>query len=50
MPLNRTLMTLSHEMLHSHVRKIFDSIFYSEEKTGEENYKSYYNIYKQKIE
>ncbi len=45
-----TLMTLSHEMLHSHVRKIFDSIFYSEEKTGEENYKSYYNIYKQKIE
>ncbi|MBK9672322.1 MAG: hypothetical protein IPO70_08710 [Bacteroidetes bacterium] len=30
-----TLMTLTHEMLHSHVRVIINSIFFSEEKTEE---------------
>ncbi|MBK9800226.1 MAG: hypothetical protein IPP56_11140, partial [Bacteroidetes bacterium] len=45
-----TLMTLTHEMLHSHVRVIINSIFFSEEKTEEENYKSYYNKYRKKVE
>lgn len=45
-----TLMTITHEMLHSFVRIMFTSIFYgSEHKSDDENYNSYYENYKKTV-
>ena len=45
-----SLMTITHEMLHSHVRIILNSIFYGDENDSEkQTYQSFYNKYSKKI-
>ncbi|MDR0605682.1 MAG: hypothetical protein LBG80_15400 [Bacteroidales bacterium] len=46
-----TLMTITHEMLHSHVRIIFDSIFYTDSSDGnyKDSYSKFYEKFSQKI-
>ncbi len=45
-----SLMTITHEMLHSHVRLILNSVFYgSEENTAETNFDAFYHRYLSKM-
>jgi|JI6StandDraft_1071083.scaffolds.fasta_scaffold01581_10 curved DNA-binding protein CbpA len=45
-----SLMTITHEMLHSHVRMILNTIFYGvEDQSEEQTYTSFYNLYRDKI-
>ena len=45
-----SLLTITHEMLHSHVRLLLNSIFYGDENiSDEENYKLFFNKYSKKI-
>lgn len=44
-----SLLTITHEMLHSHARLILNSIFFSEEGSGDENYRGFYQQYSNKI-
>ncbi len=44
-----TLMTITHEMLHSNVRLILTALFYEEENSEVENYQRFYSLYEQKI-
>ena len=45
-----SLLTITHEMLHSHVRLLLDSIFYGDEElSDEENYRLFFDKYSRKI-
>lgn len=45
-----SLMTITHEMLHSHVRNILTSIFYDTDQNVVKDYTNFYNKYIQKVE
>jgi hypothetical protein len=48
--LSWSLLTITHEMLHSHVRQIFVSIFYGDESISEiDNHFQFYELYSKKL-
>lgn len=43
-----SMMTITHELLHSHVRMIIASLFFEKDGTGNENYRNFYEKFRKK--